>query len=154
MSNRTWDLSPTPPPRSKVVYHWIPCRSLYVGPKGSWRKSGTNGKARRLFDSSCNSTTVMISNIPNNFRWGCYFLNQQANTLRSKIMYHRIPCRSLYVGPTGSWWKSGTKMWLVLLWAKVLVAHGIDHLKYTGQGGNSRRKEKHDQKLGRGNLQS
>ena len=42
------------------------------------------------------------------------------------------------------------------LWAKVLVAHGTDHLKYIGQGGNrvGTIKERHDQKLERGNLQS
>ena len=41
---------------------------------------------------------------------------------------------------------------IMYLWAKVLIAHGTNYLKYTRQGGNSRHKERHDQKLGRGNL--
>ena len=45
----------------------------------------------------------------------------------------RIPCRSLHVGPTRGWWKSGAKMWLMSSWAKVLAPHGADHLKPSWQ---------------------
>ncbi|KAK8460201.1 hypothetical protein SEVIR_2G295400v4 [Setaria viridis] len=67
--------SPSPPPSAGNKHVYPPRRRRSGGRATGRHRQAAGGtvrraepKARRLFDSSCNSTTVMIRNIPNDFR--------------------------------------------------------------------------------------